>query len=97
MARSLARYIDRDDGERITAKACYPYFYFFSNFGCRSAPSLQEGDVLPSCPCLFMYGQKFGRNKPFTFHKARWAEEINARADSLVVPVNAGHYLQAAW
>ena len=34
---------------------------------------------------------------PSRFHKARWAEEINARADSLVVPVNAGHYLQAAW
>eukprot|EP00439_Symbiodinium_sp_Y106_P033342 s5465_g3.t19 len=97
MARVLAQYIGRDH-MHVTGKACYPYFYFFTSFGwwpAASKPSALEGRALPSCPCLFMYGQKFGRNKPFLFHTSEWEEHMRSRTDCLVVPVDAGHYLQA--
>lgn len=99
MARSFARWIrpclsteDQADlqGDRITAEACYPYYYFQTNWGVRGAGVAAEGSPEPSCPCLFFYGAQ----KYFPFHTAHWEKHLKSRADCRVVPMKTSHWLQ---
>eukprot|EP00747_Dinoflagellata_sp_TGD_P041469 gnl/TRDRNA2_/TRDRNA2_141499_c1_seq1.p1 gnl/TRDRNA2_/TRDRNA2_141499_c1~~gnl/TRDRNA2_/TRDRNA2_141499_c1_seq1.p1 ORF type:complete len:229 (+),score=31.28 gnl/TRDRNA2_/TRDRNA2_141499_c1_seq1:1-687(+) len=76
-------------GERVTADACYPYYYFQSDWGVRGVARDDTGDD-PPCPCLFLYGTA----KPIMFHSSSWARQLASRPDCRVVKVPAGHWLQ---
>jgi len=79
------------EGDRITAAACYPYFYFQTGWGVRGAgPPPGPGELEPPCPCLFLYGRK----KPVKFHSPAWETHLKTRPDCKVVALNCGHWLQ---
>ncbi|CAK9015230.1 unnamed protein product [Durusdinium trenchii] len=88
MIRAFTKFIGYGS-KRITADASYPYVHFLTGLGFRE-PKLTAGAVLPSCPCLFMYGKR----KPYMFHSAAWERHLRSRSDCEVIPVNAGHWLQ---
>merc|ERR1719221_2269592 len=69
-------------GDRITAAACYPYFFFQKAWGVKNVGPLPgPGEPDPPCPCLFLYGQK----KPFYFHDPSWVQSLQSRPDCKVV------------
>lgn len=76
--------------DRITADACYPYYFFQMNIGVRGAHVPDDGEPEPSCPCLFFYGKR----KPGSFHNRSWEKHLKSRDDCKVVPMEAGHWLQ---
>lgn len=102
MARAFARFAKKNldpqsdedlKTDRITADACYPYYYFQTNFGVRPFSSLAgqpQQKALPSCPCLFLHGSR----KAFSFHTAAWEQHLVKRDDCKVVAVPSGHWLQ---
>ena len=90
----IARYAG--EGE-MSALCIYPYAYLWRDFvlelvGLKSpAGNKTELNDVPSCPCLFFWGQAKG----ITFHNAGWADALAARTDgSEAVPLKEGeHYL----
>jgi len=96
MARSFARLVQRGiadekdlNSDRITADACYPYYYYQTNLGVRGTPTLSGGPD-PSCPCLFLYGKR----KIMKFHSGRWERHLRGREDCQVVALDTGHWVQ---
>ena len=62
-------------GDRITADACYPYFYFhldliYQIIGLRSSPPYRSVKETPSCPTLFLYGTGGIGKPPLVFRPA---------------------------
>ncbi|CAJ1360815.1 unnamed protein product [Effrenium voratum] len=90
MVHGFLRLLGRNVEDRITADACYPYFYYITRWGVPEAPALQEGVMLPSCPCLFVYGLR----KKFRFHRLEWEQHLRSRSECHVVALDAGHWLQ---
>eukprot|EP00913_Durusdinium_trenchii_P021979 g20652.t1 len=79
MIRAFTKFIGYGS-KRITADASYPYVHFLTGLGFRE-PKLTAGAVLPSCPCLFMYGKR----KPYMFHSAAWERHLRSRRHWLQV------------
>ena len=91
MARAFARFAKKSLGDKanvtesITSDACYPYYFIHRNFVLEllgmQAPVQQypvDGFArLPSCPCLFFYGNK----KPVKFHDLAWERALKQRDD----------------
>jgi pimeloyl-ACP methyl ester carboxylesterase len=74
-------------GPRVTADACYPYYYMQTDWGVRG---IMHDNSEPKCRCLFLYGTR----KPFMFHISSWVRQLAARPDCHVVQVPAGHWIQ---
>jgi len=75
--------------DRITADACYPYFYFQSRLGICGVGDVERARD-PTCPCLYFYGTR----KPLQFQAGSWLKSLKARSDCKVVAMPAGHWLQ---
>jgi pimeloyl-ACP methyl ester carboxylesterase len=67
----------------IAAQMNHPYVATWSG-GFRHAVRVQ-----PTCPVLFIYGQR----KPFMFHAPQWAERIAATPGGAVHGLRAGHWV----
>lgn len=76
--------------ERITANACYPYWFFQTGPGVRGIAAWDGKSPTPTCPCLYFYGTR----KPFSFHSPAWERHLRSRLDCRVVPIDAGHWVQ---
>jgi len=86
MADAMMRLVVRFFGQgsqTITAEACFPYFHYVKNLGFPDAPKVGSGRLLPSCPCLFMYG----RRKPYMQIIALMSMSFHVwKAEALHVP-----------
>jgi len=91
MARAMAAMVVPSrgpaQGSRVTADACFPYYYLQIDWGVRG---IIHDHTEPACPCLFLYGTR----KPFMFHSSSWVRQLAARPDCHVVRVPSGHWLQ---
>ncbi len=86
MAIGMARAMKcTSDPRYIHSGMGYPYFIR------RSGEYGSYRDVLPvipSCPMLFVYGQK----KPFMFHTQPWAEQLASKPGSKVIGMATDHW-----
>ncbi|MFK7894450.1 MAG: alpha/beta fold hydrolase [Myxococcota bacterium] len=87
MTRGVAKLLGAPAApESIGSSMNYPYdMVWMKSYG-----SLEHVEIeVPPMPTLFFWGSK----KPFQFFSKTWASAIDARADSRVVRVEAGHWL----
>ena len=88
MTRVLMRLmqVPKKTGE-VTAGMNYPYFQMW--FGGREAYSRQAKSFSPSCPVLFVYGER----KPVMFHTPRWVQKVERLPGGKVVALPTGHWV----
>ena len=102
MARFFARRVKRGlgphanvRGVRITADACYPYWYFHLGLtqqalGLKAPPRYASAAAAPACACLFIHGAR----NPFPLHDIWWARALAERPECAVVAVPTEHWIQ---
>lgn len=84
MTRWMARQLRAPaPAAHIAAQMNHPYVSTWSGGLSRSVR------VEPTCPALFIYGER----KPFMFHAPQWAERIAARPGGAVLSMRAGHWV----
>ena len=86
----------RSVSNRLNASMCYPYYYVYklvlaNLFGLNPALShlLKSSKEDPSCPCLYVYGNK----KLANFHSPMWIKAMKLRKDCAVKGLPCGHWV----
>lgn len=71
----------------VTAGMNYPYFQMW--FGGKEAYLRQIRPFVPTCPMLFVYGQR----KPIMFHNQNWLRQWQQRPGNQVTALPTGHWV----
>jgi pimeloyl-ACP methyl ester carboxylesterase len=88
MTRRMARWIRaRSDARFIGSRMNYPYYLAW--FGGAQSFGRQVRHFKPTCPMLFVYGER----KPFMFHSRGWADALAMQPGSRVLGFDTGHWV----
>ncbi|HTQ77130.1 MAG TPA: alpha/beta fold hydrolase [Burkholderiales bacterium] len=88
MTRRMARWVRaRSDPRFVSSRMNYPYYLTW--FGGSQSFGRQTRRFQPSCPMLFIYGER----KLFMFHASDWVEALNRRPGSKAVGFDTGHWV----
>lgn len=87
MTRSMAAALKcKSDPQYIGAGMNYPYYItWFKAHGSYAA----SVPFAPSCPTLFVYGTR----KPFMFHSAKWADQLQRKKGNQVMGFATSHWV----